>query len=221
MRQHRWISAVALSVALVSSSHSFAAEREPAPVDPAVTLANRADSYLRGGEELRPSDRATVLYRRALELAKESLALDPDSARANFVYFAAKGRILMIEGTARNVMELKALRPYLDRALKADPDYVDALAAKGGMLLELPKYLGGDSKQAEQILRRAVELNPPGPSTRVLYARALLENGKLTAARDQLRQAAGYATRQRRYLVLVDAHELSRKVDSEIARSSR
>jgi len=224
MRKGAWCSAVLLATTLLAPG-SEAAPRQTQPraivaVDPAVTLANRADSYLRAGELLPPSDRATAFYRQALDLAQQALELDPTSARANFVYFAAKGRLLMIEGTARNVIALKNLRPYLDRALKTDPDYPDALAAKGGMLLELPNYLGGDSRQAEQVLQRAVQVFPGGPATRLLYAKALLQNGKLTAAHEQLRRAAHYASVQRRYLVLVDAQKLMRQVDSEIARNS-
>ncbi|HYC55505.1 MAG TPA: tetratricopeptide repeat protein [Candidatus Binatia bacterium] len=213
------IRAVVMTLALLVAA-SEAAAGSIVSIPPAVSLANRADSQLRAGELLPPSERATAFYRQALELAQQALALDPSNARANFVYFAAKGRVLMLEGTARNVIALKNLRPFLDRALQSDPDYADALAAKGGMLLELPKYLGGDPRQAEQVLARAVQLMPTGPSTRHLYAKALLKNGKLTAAHEQLRKASHYSAMQRRYLVLVEVQKLQRQVDSELARDT-
>jgi hypothetical protein len=198
-----------------------AASPAPPPValHGVASLAARAESNLRAGELRPPDERALDFYRKAAALAAEALKADSSFAKAHFVYFAAQGRLLMEQGKIRNAFALKGLRKHLDLSLQLDPDYPDALAAKGAVLMELPDALGGNKTQGEQLLRRAVREYPVGPVTRLLLAKALLTNGNVPEARRELDLASYYALRQRRYRALRDVEELKRTVTSSVPKT--
>jgi tetratricopeptide (TPR) repeat protein len=69
------------------------------------------------------------------------------------------------------------------QALAIDPDYAGALAAKGQMLAELPRWLGGDRQEAARLLRRAVVLDPDDARMRLMLANVLEEMGQRDEAR--------------------------------------
>jgi len=204
--------ALAAALAALSGAVAFATTS-------ADHLANLANRSLQTAEAQKDQNQALAFYRQAAELAGQAVAANPNSARANFVFFAAKGRLLLAEGATKNLFQLSSLDDYLDRALQLDPNYSNALAAKGGLLLELPFYLGGDAKQAEALLRRAVELNPTGPGTRTTLARALLHNGNVAAAREQVIKACHYACTLRRYRHFVEAQALLEEIDVKLGRA--
>ncbi|RMF22425.1 MAG: hypothetical protein D6760_07490 [Deltaproteobacteria bacterium] len=149
-------------------------------------------------------------YRLAEELAEQVLEDNPQSAEANFMLFAARGRRLMAQGapSITNFWRFSDLNKYLTRTLELDPNHANALAAKGGLLLDLPRFLGGSTTQARALLERAVELNPTGVATRVALAKALLRQGEREPARQQLRLAAHYACVVRRRTELLEAERL-------------
>lgn len=153
----------------------------------------------------------SLSYLRAEELAERVVAEDPNSAEANFLLFAARGRRLLTAGARPSIGEvwkLTALNKYLARTLELDPFHADALAAKGGLLLDLPPLLGGNVNAARRHLERAVELNPTGPGTRLCFARVLMRQGQNRAAREQVLLAAHYACVKRVPTPLAEAERL-------------
>jgi len=174
--------------------------------DPEVLQAERT---LRAAELRNVDEIAMEFYRRASRQAEDALQRNPNSAGANFVYFAATGRILLRDGLTRNLFALRDLdRRYLDRAIQINPRYANALAAKGGVLLDLPTLLGGDLVEALRLLRRANEINPGGVGTRLSLARALARQGDVEEARRQAQRAAHLACVQGRRKALDAATEL-------------
>jgi len=151
-----------------------------------------------------------INYMKAEELAERALTDDPRSADAHFMLFAARGRRLLERGGRPSVSTLwkfTGLKKYLTRALELDPAHANALAAKGGLLLDLPSYLGGDVGEARDHLERALALNPTGPGTRLSLARALRKQGLVEPAREQARLAAHYACMKRTVAPLTAAEE--------------
>ena len=125
--------------------------------------------------------------------------------------FAARGRRLVEESgrpSPSNFWKFSGLNKHLARALELDPANANALAAKGGLLLDLPRYLGGDVKAARHHLERALQLNPTGPRTRLTLARALARQGLAGPAREQALLAAHYACVRRRHADLREAEQL-------------
>ncbi|MGH7785996.1 MAG: tetratricopeptide repeat protein, partial [Candidatus Binatia bacterium] len=78
---------------------------------------------------------------------------------------------------------LRRLRAALDTALELAPHDADVLAAKGAMLLRLPRLLGGDVEEAERLLRAAVEADPTNNEARCYLSRALAARGHGEEAR--------------------------------------
>jgi tetratricopeptide (TPR) repeat protein len=184
-------------------------------VDQGVLKAERS---LRAAESRELDATAIKLYRQAIEESAAALQRNPDSAGANFVYFAAKGRILLADGLTKNLFELRELdRKHLDRAIELNPGYFNAIAAKGGVLLDLPRLLGGDPAEGLRLLKRANELNPGGAGTRISLAKALARAGQVEEAKKQIRIAAHYACIQGRRKALDDAVSVSRELGVELA----
>ena len=93
--------------------------------------------------------------------------------------------------------------------------HAHALAAKGGLLLDLPSFLGGDVGAARRHLERAVQLNPTGPTTHLSLARALNKQGLSAAAREHALLAAHYACVRRTRTVLAEAEEFLAELDGD------
>ncbi|HEY2773622.1 MAG TPA: tetratricopeptide repeat protein [Candidatus Binatia bacterium] len=214
-----WLLAIAQVTGALSAVALMPALALALETDPQVSQAERT---LRSAElRTKPDPTALELYRKASTEAESALSRNPDSAGANFVYFAATGRVLLADGVAKNLLALRALdRKYLDRALSLDPRYPNALAAKGGVLLDLPTLIGGDPAAGLKLLERAIALNPGGPGTRVSLARALARNGDVDEARRQVRRAAHLACIQGRRKVLDEALALIDQIDPEFAKAS-
>jgi tetratricopeptide (TPR) repeat protein len=171
--------------------------------------------HFRLAEWYAPKSHKMEHYQAAEELALEVLRIDPEVADAHFIFFAAKGRRLQAGNPLTSMWQLDSLNDHLARALALDPTHADALAAKGGMLLDLPAFLGGDRRAARRYLEQALQVNPTGPGTRLQLARLLMKEGQDERAREQLVLAAHYACRIRRGSTLTEAEHLLAQLDSE------
>lgn len=128
------------------------------------------------------AERAEMLER-GLATAERAVAADANDAKARFAVFCNLGRKLEDDGASlAGVANVKRLRQEIDRALALEPAFVDALAAKGSFLVELPSLFGGDVEEGVRLIRRAVELAPDYPPARLQLAKALLEQGEEEAA---------------------------------------
>ena len=65
----------------------------------------------------------------------------------------------------------------LDRALEIDPRHIDALSAKGTLLVKLPGLLGGDSEKGELLLQHVIKRAPKAVNARLALAKVRCEHG--------------------------------------------
>jgi tetratricopeptide (TPR) repeat protein len=184
---------VAISAAPVLASHSLADHVKDGPA-----AANTRESFhcLDRGDGSDEEAVKLVWYSRGKDLAEQAIRQDDGSPDAHFALFANWGRWLQTDGWLKNAFHLPALRIELDRALELDPNYADALAAKGGLYLQLPRFLGGDGVKAEALLVRAIELDPAAVGARLELADRYLGLGRREEARDLTRTALRLATEQ-------------------------
>jgi len=82
----------------------------------------------------------------------------------------------------RSFERLRRAKATLEQALLLAPDDSDILAAKGEMLRQLPRILGGDSEKAERLFRRALEHDPNHLASRLFLAKLLVEHDRSSAA---------------------------------------
>ena len=122
------------------------------------------------------------------------------------------GRWLETDGWLKNAFHLQALRRELDRALELDPNYADALAAKGGLYLQLPRFLGGDGVKAEALLVRAIELDPGAVGARLELADRYLALDRRDEARNLTHTALRLATEQEKPVFIRRATKLLEKI---------
>ncbi|MBX3027351.1 hypothetical protein KF840_20830 [bacterium] len=156
----------------------------------ALAICQRADAV--------PSDQQAALLAFGLERAEAAVHADPRDAAAHLAIFCNLGKRLRHRGgwgllTAFG--DFSRARGELDTALSLAPDYPGALAAKGQMLAELPRWLGGDRQEAERLLRRAVALDPLDGRVRLILANVLQENGQREEARTHALAALGVLER--------------------------
>jgi len=130
------------------------------------------------------------LLQEALALAEEAVDADDADARAHFAAFCGLGKQMRDAGlSVFNLGKLRRVRREIDRALELAPDSADALVGKGALLRAMPRLLGGDLREAERLLRRALDVDPEFPYAHLELARVLAANGAVDDARREARRA--------------------------------
>jgi hypothetical protein len=171
-------------------------------------------SCLRAGAEASEQKRDELLTRGLAEAeaaAKES-EQDP---KAHFAVFCNLGRKLQSEGASLSaVAQIDRMKREIDRALALEPNFVDALAAKGAMLIQLPSLMGGDEAEGEKLIRRAVELAPDHPAARLELAKALAEKGEEREALSEAKEVVTLAQQRQKPAELREAQELADELQS-------
>ena len=123
-------------------------------------------------ERAEDEDEQRAAYAEVEKHADRAIAQLPQNADARFLRFAARGRVVQMDGLAAIALQLRSLNAELDEVLRLDPDHADALASRGGMLMKLPWALGGDTSRGIALLERAVSLEPEGSTKRLELAEA-------------------------------------------------
>jgi cytochrome c-type biogenesis protein CcmH/NrfG len=128
---------------------------------------------------------------RGVAVAEAAVAIDPQSARAHFALFCNLAKQLELAGLSwRSLQRLARVKATLERALVLAPDDPYILAAKGEMLRQLPPLLGGDTEEAERLLRHAIERDPDHVAARLFLARLLVQDDRSTAKAEVVRAVA-------------------------------
>jgi len=165
--------------------------------DPPGTPASREALELCHRADDAPEGERAALLDRALAQAERAIAADDGDALAHFAVFCSLGGKMRRAGASVGALaELRRLRREIDRTLELAPDFADALAGKGALLLDAPRLLGGDPKDAERQLRRALEIDPDYLGPRLDLARALRARGAKDEAHAEAERALEIARRK-------------------------
>jgi len=104
-----------------------------------------------------------------LAMAERAALDDPTNALAHYASFCNRGKRLQLTGFSFGAFgEVRRLRREIDRAIELAPDWPEALAGKGAMLVALPRLLGGDAEEGGRLLRRALTLDPTNAEARIM-----------------------------------------------------
>ncbi len=125
----------------------------------AAIMLSRA--WLTYGDLVPEEERAREeAYIKGRDWAKRAMEIDSKSAQAHFWYFANAGRIQQLKGIIAGLRMLPELKREIHKAYELDPDDVMILDGIGTFYYEVPSIAGGDLKKSEELLRKAVELDP-------------------------------------------------------------
>ncbi len=125
-------------------------------------------------------DRETrlVYFQRAEALASRALEVREQHANAHFALFCSLGEQLRLDGeNLSSLFGLRRVLAELDRTLELDPSHVDALSAKGTLLMRLPSLLGGDEERGEQMLWQVIKRDSKAINARLVLARTYCARG--------------------------------------------
>lgn len=137
------------------------------------TVAREALAICRSVDR-RPAAEGRALLDQGLALAERAIAAGPEDPVAHFAAFCNRGKRLELAGLSLRLLgEIRRVRRHIERTLELAPEWSEALAAKGALLLALPGPLGGDRTEGEHLLRRALALDPSNLEARERLGRAL------------------------------------------------
>lgn len=128
------------------------------------------------------TDRATraALYEKGQSLGEQAVAADEKSADAHFALFCNLGELMRIDGemSLSSVLGFRRMMKELNRSLELKPDHLDALSARGTLLVRLPAMLGGDPEKGEQLLRHVIQQEPDAVNARISLAKSYCKRGR-------------------------------------------
>ena len=144
-------------------------------IDQSLALCAAAD-------DLAPEQREMLLAR-GLALADAAVAADDRSARAHYAVVCNLGKTTELRGVSLGAFRaVGRLRREMDTTLALAPNDPEALAAKGALLVRLPRLLGGDAVEGAQLLRRALAIDPLNATARTYLGELANQHGYVAPA---------------------------------------
>lgn len=119
-------------------------------------------------------------FEKGQALGEQAVAQDDRSAEAHFAVFCNLGEILRIDGemSLSSVIGFRRMMKELDRTLELEPQHLDALSAKGTLLVRLPFMLGGDPEKGEKLLQHVIKREPEAVNARLSLAKSFCSRGR-------------------------------------------
>ena len=159
------------------------------PADGAAALAAGSRAECEAGRRAQDRTERKQHFEHGQALAERAVALDDTNADAHFALFCNMGELMRLDGeTMSAAFGVRRLLAEVDRTLELNPHHTDAMAAKGTLLVRLPRLLGGDTQKGEALLREAIREDPNAFSSRLTLA-------KTCEARGERAEAMAFATR--------------------------
>lgn len=87
-----------------------------------TALCKASELYNTTGKRHADKDQQKACYRASLDYARKALAVNGNSAEANFVMSIAMGRLAMMASGEEKIKAVKDIRRYAERAIQLDPN---------------------------------------------------------------------------------------------------
>ena len=183
--------------------------------DAGSTLATQALEACKQGRLA--TDRATRLayFQQGQILGERAVEVDEGNAETHFALFCNLGELLRVDGESlTSIFGLRRMMHELDRALEINPAHINALSAKGTLLVKLPGFLGGDSEKGEQLLQQVVRQAPKAVNARLALARVWCQHGRHDEAAAMASDALALAQQDQRVEFVPEAQSLLQQAKS-------
>lgn len=168
------------------------------------------------------TDRASRLahFQQGQRLGEQAVAAEEGNADAHFALFCNLGELLRIDGeTFTSLFGLRRMMNELNRALEINPAHIDALSAKGTLLVKLPGFLGGDTEKGEQLLQQVVKQAPKAVNARLALARVWCQRGRHDDAVTLASEALVLAEQHQRLSFIPEAQALLLQAKTNAAKA--
>jgi tetratricopeptide (TPR) repeat protein len=142
--------------------------------------------FLVGDIRAHSTDAKLAAYDRGRELGKRAVELAPRDEEAHLWYAINTGRWGQTKGVLRSLFLLSTVRAEIETILELNPRSVRGRALAGNVLMEVPAFVGGDRKKAEEQFRRGIEHDPHFTAIRIDLARLLIAARRYDEARQEL-----------------------------------
>ncbi len=210
-----------LPVLVLASGLFFLPVPSPAQ-QPGERLAKQALEECHRGR-LAP-DRATRLahFQQGQILGERAVAAEDGNADTHFALFCNLGELLRIDGESfTSLFGLRRMMSELDRALEINPAHIDALSAKGTLLVKLPSLLGGDAEKGEALLEHVVSRAPKAVNARLSLAKVRCEHGRHQEAVTLATDALALAQEHNRPDFIPEARAVLEQLQANAAKANR
>ncbi len=101
-----------------------------------------------------------ALWKKGIKYGSQAIEANPEGKEGHLYYMANLGTHARIRGVWAAIMKFPEIKKEMDRALELDPNYPEALVARGQFLREMPGIFGDKEEEVLQLYQRAIESNP-------------------------------------------------------------
>lgn len=150
-------------------------------------LVRLAETYFDLADDLlTDKTRRLTAYQAGAKAAKQAFELDEINADAHFFHAVNIGSAARLQGVTNAALTVNTIKRCALRAIELDPNHSLALQMMGGMMMELPRILGGSKKKAREYLERAIAADGNFANARMMLATLYKKQGRVEEARAQL-----------------------------------
>lgn len=182
------------------------------------TLPKQALDQCHQGRLAKDRDTRLAHFQQGQRLGEQAVAEDEGSADAHFALFCNLGELLRIDGeTLTSLFGLRRMMKELDRTLEIAPTHLEAISAKGTLLVKLPSLLGGDVKQGERLLEQVIDRAPQAVNARLALARVRCERGQHAEAAVLASAALVIAQKQKQMDFIPEAEAMLQQAKANAA----
>ena len=184
----------------------------------AQVLTSQAMEECQAGRRAKDPQIRLTHFERGQVLAEKAVELDNRSADAHFALFCSIGERMRSNGeVVFSVLEYGQMMEALDQTLLLNPHHLDALSAKGTILIEVPWFLGGDPEKGEVMLRQVIKDDPESINARMVVARSCADRGEHQEAFDLAKKALELAREGNREDLLPEAQKTFSDIQTKLA----
>lgn len=149
-----------------------------------------AEMYASFGESLpeQQKKKKFALWKTGAAYAERAIEVNPQGKEGHFFYVANQGTMAKHQTVFASVWKLRRVKKEIGIALKLDSKYAPAVLAQANFLVSVPGFLGGDEKEAMQLYKKVLRLDPSYIAAHYFMAELDYENKRYDSAIRHLKQ---------------------------------
>jgi len=149
-----------------------------------------AEISFKKAQEAKDDAASKKLYHEALENAKKSVALNPNSVEALYWIGTCEAKLAELAGIFKAMGLVKSAKKNLKKSIALDPDNRFSVLARVilAILYTEPPWPLRDLGEADKLTAKAVEMDPNLTLSSVKRARVLMKNGDNELAKKELQR---------------------------------